>query len=208
MQTEHSRVCTNCKEKKAINEFGKSIHSKNGIATYCKTCLTTKVKEYQRTKKGLITRIYYDQKKSCKNRNMENPTYTKFELIDWFDNNDMFDLLYCNWVKSNYNTKLSPSVDRIDDYKSYTFDNIRLVTWQDNFDKYSKDKKEGLNRKTLKAVISYNKNNEETTEYYSAAEASRQTGLYRTNIIKCCKGRAKTAGGFKWRYKDIKVIEK
>lgn len=38
-------------------------------------------------------------------------------------------------------------------------------------------------------------------EYYSTAEAARQTGLSRTKITACCVGRRKSTGGFHWKYK-------
>lgn len=40
--------------------------------------------------------------------------------------------------------------------------------------------------------------------YYSAGEASRQTGTDQSGITKCCKGKQKTAGGYHWEYADIK----
>ena len=39
-------------------------------------------------------------------------------------------------------------------------------------------------------------------EYPSAAEAERQTGIFNTAILQCCKGRYKQAGGYIWKYKD------
>lgn len=36
--------------------------------------------------------------------------------------------------------------------------------------------------------------------YPSIAEAARKTGIARTNINACCRGKAQTSGGFKWRY--------
>ena len=34
----------------------------------------------------------------------------------------------------------------------------------------------------------------------SAADIERELGIYNSNIIKCCRGRYKSAGGFKWMY--------
>lgn len=39
-------------------------------------------------------------------------------------------------------------------------------------------------------------------EYKSALEAERLTSVFRSEILKCCKGKAKSAGGFKWIYLD------
>lgn len=36
--------------------------------------------------------------------------------------------------------------------------------------------------------------------YYGATEAEKQTGIFATSIIRCCKGKLKTTGGFHWEY--------
>ena len=41
---------------------------------------------------------------------------------------------------------------------------------------------------------------EKDETFISAAEASRQTGVPRPNITKCCQGQLKTAGGYHWYY--------
>lgn len=45
------------------------------------------------------------------------------------------------------------------------------------------------------------KDNEIIATFYGAAEASRTTGISRTNICNCCRGEQKTAGGYQWKYK-------
>ena len=52
-----------------------------------------------------------------------------------------------------------------------------------------------------KQIIQYTKNGEFVAEYPSVMEASRTTGVHHCNIILCCKGNRKTAGGFIWKYK-------
>lgn len=39
--------------------------------------------------------------------------------------------------------------------------------------------------------------------YNNAKEAYRDTGINSSHICDCCRGIRKTAGGFKWRYKEI-----
>ena len=36
--------------------------------------------------------------------------------------------------------------------------------------------------------------------YPSTMEAERQTGIYQSNITKCCNGKRKSAGGFHWQF--------
>lgn len=55
-----------------------------------------------------------------------------------------------------------------------------------------------------KPVLQYNINGEFLKEYPSAREAGRQLGLIYNSICEVCRGkRAKTCGGFIWKYKPI-----
>lgn len=40
------------------------------------------------------------------------------------------------------------------------------------------------------------------TEYLCIGIAAEQTGVDRNNIVACCRGRRKTAGGYRWKYKE------
>lgn len=44
-------------------------------------------------------------------------------------------------------------------------------------------------------------NDKVINEFYGASEAQRFTGVDNSNILKCCKGLSKMAGGFCWKYK-------
>lgn len=52
-----------------------------------------------------------------------------------------------------------------------------------------------------KWVIQYDKEMNILFEYPSIRDAERKTRINRSNIIKCCKGKVKSAGGFIWKYK-------
>ncbi len=39
--------------------------------------------------------------------------------------------------------------------------------------------------------------------YDSKSQASKETGISRANIILCCKGKTKTAGGYHWHYTEL-----
>lgn len=53
-----------------------------------------------------------------------------------------------------------------------------------------------------KWVIKLSKNNEILHFYQSIHEASRECGLFVQSIHACCKGKTKTAGGYKWKYAE------
>lgn len=67
--------------------------------------------------------------------------------------------------------------------------------------------KETKQRKYGKPVLQYTLDGQFITEYSCLREASRQTGVNRTNITACCKGvdyqgfNIKQAGGYIWKYK-------
>ena len=60
----------------------------------------------------------------------------------------------------------------------------------------SEEQKEKMKHARTKEVLCV----ETETVYYSAHEASRQTGINRGNICACCRGKVPKAGGFHWKY--------
>lgn len=53
-----------------------------------------------------------------------------------------------------------------------------------------------------KKVYQFTLDGEKIGEYYSISEANRVTNVKNSGISKCCSGERKTAGGFKWSFKD------
>ena len=53
-----------------------------------------------------------------------------------------------------------------------------------------------------KAVLQYTLDNKFIAEYVSINEASRQTKIPDSNIIKCCQHKRKYAGGYIWKYEE------
>lgn len=190
--------CFKCKKEKPLSEFSKCNRSKDKLQSKCKSC----AKYYKRTKKGVIVSIYSSQIRSSKDRKMDMPKYTKLEFQEWLLNNKLFHQLHKEWVNSNYDKKLTPSVDRKDDYKSYSFCNIQLMTWGGNNEKAYRDRRNGINNKNSKAVLQFDLNDNFVKEYYSIEQASRETGVNASNICQNCRSKAhKTIGGFIWKYK-------
>jgi len=156
-----------------------------------------------KTKIGLATKIINSQIQSSKRRKHILPNYNRDELYEWLKLQNNFNKLFENYVKSGYKKMLVPSCDRLDDYKPYTLDNLRLVTWNINKNKSFIDKKQGINNKQSKAILQYTKNNIFIKEWYSISEAARNINGSKGNIQEVCSGKRKTAYKFKWRYKDV-----
>jgi hypothetical protein len=196
--------CNTCGDIKSLKDFYRDKSCLDGFEYRCKKCASIKDAKYSKTKIGLITRMYNDQKACSKRREYPVPTYSKNELKEWLFSQKLFHELFDNWKKGGYEKNLTPSCDRKDDYKSYTFDNIQLMTWGENEDKGNKDRKNGINNKKSKAVLQFDINGGFIKEYYSIAEAGRRIGTVGSNIIFACQGKYSQAGGFIWKYKNNK----
>jgi hypothetical protein len=195
---EIKKLCKSCNKYKFLSEFGKI---KGKEKTYCKSCNNEKNKQYKRSKYGIVKRIYDGQIFTSKRRNYPKPNYTLEELKDWLFEQKLFHQLYDQWENSGYKKELKPSVDRKDDYKSYTFGNIQLMTFRKNLEKAHDDVINGINNKQNKAVLQFTLKGIFIKEFYSIAEAGRMTSASAKHIGEVCSGKRKTSGGFKWKYK-------
>lgn len=62
---------------------------------------------------------------------------------------------------------------------------------------------EGLSeRSNRKPLLQLDMRGNVINEFCSAMQAYKQTKINRANIANVCNGRAKTAGGYKWKWKD------
>ncbi len=172
-------------------------NSQNYAAT-AKTKSRKDIREFARI-------IHKSQVQRAKTHTHKKVEYTKIELYEWIILQPSFNNLYINWVESGYNTPDKPSVDRIDNSKGYSFNNIQLMTFRDNKLKSDKDIRRGTlahGVNPVKEVSQYTKDNVLINTYISLMEAQRITGVPNSNIVKCCKNIRKTAGGFKWEYTE------
>ncbi len=195
-----SKKCSGCKKKKCVDKFHVRRQSADGYRPTCKHCR----KELDNSLENKIKSIYIHQKQCSILRGYAAPNYTRKELEDWCMRQKLYHILHKKWKASDYDRWLSPSCDRVDDYKPYTLSNIQLMTWGENMNKNHVDLKNGRNRKLSKAVLQVDIVSGVMVEYYSMSEASRVTHTHRTHILRCCKGTLKTANGYKWKYKESK----
>lgn len=200
------KVCMQCKLSKNIDNFRDRAIAKDGLNSNCIACEKLNCVRYSRTKKGVINTIYRSQKSSSRHRGMPLPTYSIDWLSKWLIEQLLFHELYDRWVNSNYNKYCKPSVDRLDDSLSYTADNIQLMTWEENKNKYDSDRINGIDKKQNKKIFQYSKDYTYINSFHSfhsLAKANIDTNISKSGISLCCSGKAKTAGGFIWKYAKI-----
>lgn len=132
--------CKVCNVDKEVGEFY-IINKKH--ETTCKVCRLSHNRSRERTELGFIKRLYSNQKKSSTARNMELPSYTLDDLIQYMYSNG-YKKYYDIWVSSNYNPDMAPSIDRKNSQISYTIDNLQLITWRENNTKGNKERRKPI----------------------------------------------------------------
>ena len=155
----YMKICKECKQEKETTEF-------YGVQGECKVCTRKKVKEYRSNNsekvktydrernKNSVNRIflrrYYMIKCRCTKVHITNGIkksvygkdfLTKSEWLEWCykeENYKKFIRIYNNWVKHNFDRKLAPSIDRIDNKVGYVVSNLQWLSLTKNAKKYNK----------------------------------------------------------------------
>ena len=125
---DENKFCGVCYHILPKDNFKKDGGKYDGLASNCNRCIQNR----NRDTHGLIRRIYNRQRHSTIERGHPPVEYTLEWLNNWIKNQDHFEKLYNNWVKSGYNKDLTPSIDRINNELWYKKDNIQLMTWKEN----------------------------------------------------------------------------
>lgn len=202
------KKCFKCGKTKKLDEFYKHKKMADGHLNKCKQCTRKDVANseinYDRTEKGVIRVIYKTQKSNSIKRGHKPPSYTKTELAEWLYKNG-FKKLYSEWVSSGYKKSKKPSVDRINDFKGYCLNNIKLGTWKDNKDHQTKDilSGAGTSGRRCKPVEMVTQDDLVVATFHSYWAAVRSVGYSVEYQIK--KG-VKCRNGFYWRYRKPPVF--
>ncbi len=198
-----TKQCTICKKIKDISAFHKRKNRKCKTVSACKKCSKTLIVTWKKSRLGVIAIIYNSQRDNSKKRNHPLPAYTKKELSDWLLNDWLFNLLYDNWANCGFQKSMKPSIDRENDFLSYSFHHqLFIITWGENRTKGHSDRAKGAGTQgsLCKKIYQLSRDGEIVSKHHSQAEASRETGVRQSDISACCRNKRKTAGGFMWAF--------
>ena len=159
---------------------------------------------YRTVPKVFFARVYQNQRQSSRRRKHPMPDYTLNELIEWLKLQPNLTALWQGYQFSNHHRNFAPSLDRLDDSKPYTLNNLRLITAHENIKKAAKHMREGLlnhGETRAKPIQQLTLDGQLVATYQSSHEAGELTGFRSGNLRSCATGALKTAYGYLWRYK-------
>lgn len=140
----NSRICSKCKEIKFPSDFYKS--KKDTFQPYCKTCCKESSKlsyltvRNNKEKTSVAHRLYWSAYKSHLGRKHKGKE-TEFTItVETLESLLIKQDNKCYWTKVPLNLEINnekykynaPSVDRLDNSKGYTPDNICITLWAVN----------------------------------------------------------------------------
>ena len=187
------KICTNkkcpkCFESKPIIEFTKDISQKDGLSVYCKEHKREVARKYH--EKFPWRRTLEKIKQRCENPKDKNYKYYGGRGIENHLIEEDVKFLY---IRDKANLMKIPSIDRKDNDGNYTLKNCRFIEKNLNS---QKDK--------FKTILQYSLDGEFIKEWNSILSAEEKLEIWKQNICKVLKGKRITAGGFIWKYKELK----
>lgn len=108
-------------------------------------------RKYEKTVNGFLVRAYRNMKsrivgvQKVKHHLYDGKTLlSKEDFYTWAKASSEFQALFTAWEASDYDRKLTPSVDRVDSLRGYELDNMQWVTHSINSSRGAKNKQRRL----------------------------------------------------------------
>ncbi len=125
-----TKLCTKCKKELPLLNFRVMKSRNNTLTSHCVTCLSYKSKIKHAY--NPITNMYHGARQRAKRGNLEFTISIDFIKSIWPKDNKCPILGTDLTVSTNKRTRLSPSLDRIDNSKGYCPNNVQVISWQAN----------------------------------------------------------------------------
>lgn len=202
----NSNRCKVCTRLKSLKYHEQNKNNPNYISRRKKSKHEYDLKN-KATKSGWCSNIYNNMKQRNKKKFGKELPFSKEEFVHWIDENykEKFDEMFQNYVDSGCDKYLVPSIDRVDDYDSYHFENMQLLTWEQNDIKGTNGIKNKVScaevgkKYCSKIVAQYDENMNEIMRFSSTHEVTRVLGFDSSLIAKACREGFKSKGYY-WKY--------
>lgn len=151
--------------------------------------------KYRKTPKGVLTNMYQHMKLRHK-VDFDLKTFHSLYLTD-----KKFLQLFNKWLRSGCLKSLKPSLDRIDNKKHYSLDNIQMMTWAKNREKQSKvDGKKGTSPPVLQIL-----NGKVIRKFQCQRDVVNILGIHQGNLSQMLNGKYKYKNlqGYQFEYEII-----
>ena len=161
------------------------------------------------------SKMWNDIQNSDWNKDWVHGILGKFENKKDALNYEAFLIAMLDSIENGYNTSSYSrgTYKRSDEHRKHISESMTGIVFTDEHRKHISESRIGIiftdeHRKHMaeshgvNGILQYSKEGKFIAEYTSVREAERQTGCHHQNIIKCCKGKRKSTGGFIWKYKE------
>lgn len=149
-----TKRCFKCGIVKPIADFYKHPQTKDGHLNKCKECTKADVQKnyakhidyyhkydqhrYRKNKSRFLDHVYQGIVRRCNGipRRYSSTGTTPISVPEWRQfcaaTEVEFNKLYDGWEKSGFQRKMAPSIDRIDNGRGYTVDNMQWLSQSEN----------------------------------------------------------------------------
>lgn len=131
------KTCSKCKQVKYLTQYRKHKSCIYGVNSYCIDCHNKISLARYRSLHGRAHALY----NSVLHRLKHDPAYKDRtidfsidDFLQWLPTTN-YTAIFNAWAKSRYQQRLSPTIDRINNKRDYTLDNIQVLTLSDNISK-------------------------------------------------------------------------
>jgi len=180
------KTCKDCGQAKSYDQFVAKASCKDGYEPRCRRCRS--IRYNKSTIDLFFKKIYNSQCTNSINRGHPLPDYTVIDLMYWADQQARLSIMWDDYVNSGYDQNLAPSVDRIDDLKPYTLNNLQLMTWAENRAKGAQGKRLGTVNANQRRVMSLFLDGMPDKTYHSIMDAARSVKGHMSGISGVANG--------------------
>jgi len=158
---------------------------------------------YRHKATGLLTNLY----QKLKTRNVKNGygelNFSLMQFKNWSANDPRFFRLFRAWVCDDYSKEFKPSIDRINPYLGYSFENMQWLTWNEN---YIKGINEVISKK--KKPIIMTKGAAIIGKFRSIKDAQYFLNLSSNgDISRALLNNNRTVNGYGFKYENPELLE-